>query len=124
LYKRIAGARDDFALRELQVEMIDRFGLLPQQVKNLFAIAALKLRATPMGIRKLELGPNGGRVIFRDKPDVEPMTILRLIQRQPHVYKLEGQDKLRVTMELPGATERLRAAEQLLEALAVKARAA
>ncbi|MGN6312430.1 MAG: transcription-repair coupling factor [Rhodanobacteraceae bacterium] len=124
LYKRIAGARDDFALRELQVEMIDRFGLLPQQVKNLFAIAALKLRATPMGIRKLDLGPNGGRVFFRDKPDIEPMTILRLIQQQPRVYKLDGQNKLRVAMELPGATERLRAAEQLLEALASKAKAA
>jgi transcription-repair coupling factor (superfamily II helicase) len=124
LYKRIAGARDDFALRELQVEMIDRFGLLPAQVKNLFAIAALKLRATPMGIRKLDLGPNGGRVIFRDKPDVEPMTILRLIQKQPRVYKLDGQDKLRVFLELPDAAERLRTAEQLLDALAVKAKAA
>jgi len=124
LYKRIASARDDFALRELQVEMIDRFGLLPQPAKNLFAIAALKLRATPMGIRKLELGPNGGRVIFRDKPDVEPMTILRLIQRQPRVYKLDGQDKLRITLDLPGATERLRVAEELLQALAVKAKAA
>ncbi len=124
LYKRIAGARDEPGLRELQVEMIDRFGLLPAQVKNLFSIAALKLRATPMGIRKLELGPNGGRVIFRDKPDVEPMTILRLIQRQPRTYKLDGQDKLRVTMELPGATERLRAANDLLDALAVKAKAA
>jgi len=120
LYKRIAGARDEFALRELQVEMIDRFGLLPQQVKNLFAIAALKLRATPMGIRKLDLGPNGGRVLFRDMPDIEPMTLLQLIQQQPRVYKLEGQDKLRVTMELPGATERLRAANDLLDALAVK----
>ena len=124
LYKRIAGARDDLALRELQVEMIDRFGLLPTQVKNLFAVAALKLRATPMGIRKLDLGPNGGRVIFRDKPDIEPMTILRLIQRQPRVYKLDGQDKLRIMMELPGAAERLRAAEQLLETLAAKAKAA
>jgi transcription-repair coupling factor (superfamily II helicase) len=124
LYKRIAGARDEFALRELQVEMIDRFGLLPQQVKHLFAIAALKLRATPMGIRKLDLGPNGGRVIFRDKPDIEPMTILRLIQQQPRMYKLDGQDKLRITMELPGATERLRAANDLLDALAVKAKAA
>ena len=124
LYKRIAGARDDFALRELQVEMIDRFGLLPAQVKNLFAIAALKLRATPMGIRKLELGPNGGRVIFRDKPDVEPMTILRLIQQQPRVYRLDGQDKLRITMELPGAAERLRAAEDLLQSLTAKAKAA
>src|SRR5690348_3061907 len=124
LYKRIAGARDDFALRELQVEMIDRFGLLPPQVKNLFAIATLKLRATPMGIRKLDLGPNGGRVIFRDKPDVEPMTILRLIQKQPRVYKLDGQDKLRVFLELPDAAERLRTAEHLLDALAVKAKAA
>ena len=104
--------------------MIDRFGLLPTQVKNLFAVAALKLRATPMGIRKLDLGPNGGRVIFRDKPDIEPMTILRLIQRQPRVYKLDGQDKLRIIMELPGPTERLRAAEQLLETLAAKAKAA
>ncbi len=124
LYKRISGARDEFALRELQVEMIDRFGLLPQQVKNLFAVAALKLRATPMGIRKLDLGPSGGRVVFRDKPDIEPMTILRLIQRQPRTYKLDGQDKLRVTMELPGATERLRAANDLLDALAMKAKAA
>jgi len=124
LYKRIAGARDEHALRELQVEMIDRFGLLPQQVKHLFAIAALKLRATPLGIRKLDLGPNGGRVIFRDKPDIELMTILRLIQQQPRVYKLEGQDKLRVAMELPGASERLRAANDLLDALAVEAKAA
>jgi len=124
LYKRIAGARDDTALRELQVEMIDRFGLLPPQVKNLFAIAALKLRATPLGIKKLELGPNGGRVLFRDKPDVEPMTILRLIQQQPRVYKLDGQDKLRVKMELPDAVERLRVAQELLEMLAVKAKAA
>jgi transcription-repair coupling factor (superfamily II helicase) len=124
LYKRIAGARDELDLRELQVEMIDRFGLLPQQVKNLFAIAALKLRATPLGIRKLDLGPNGGRVVFRDKPDIEPMTILRLIQQQPRVYKLDGQDKLRVTMELAGAAERLRAANDLLDALAAKAKAA
>ncbi|MEO7149467.1 MAG: transcription-repair coupling factor, partial [Rhodanobacteraceae bacterium] len=124
LYKRITGARDDAALRELQVEMIDRFGLLPPRVKNLFAIAALKLRATSLGIRKLELGPTGGRVLFRDKPDVEPMTILRLIQQQPRVYKLDGQDKLRITMELPGATERLRVAGELLEALAVKGNAA
>ncbi|HEY3520452.1 MAG TPA: transcription-repair coupling factor [Rhodanobacteraceae bacterium] len=124
LYKRIAGARDEPALRELQVEMIDRFGLLPQQVKNLFAVAALKLRATPMGIRKLDLGPGGGRMFFRDRPDIEPMTILRLIQQQPCAYKLDGQDKLRITMELPGAIERLRTANDLLDALAVKAKAA
>jgi len=84
LYKRIASARNEEELRELQVEMIDRFGLLPDQVKHLFATTALKLVATPLGIRKLEIGPNGGRVIFRPKPSIEPLTVIRLIQSQPH----------------------------------------
>ena len=120
LYKRISSARNADELRELQVEMIDRFGLLPDQVKHLFATTALKLVATPLGIRKLEIGPNGGRVIFRPKPSIEPLTVIRLIQSQPRVYALDGQDKLRFKMELAGATERLRAANDLLATLGAR----
>jgi len=117
LYKRIASARDEEELRELQVEMIDRFGLLPDPVKNLFAVTQLKLAATALGIRKLELGANGGRVIFRPQPNVEPLTIIKMIQAQPRVYVLDGQDKLRLKMPLEGAAERLRAANDLLSSL-------
>jgi transcription-repair coupling factor (superfamily II helicase) len=117
LYKRIASARNDDELRELQVEMIDRFGLLPDQVKNLFAVTQLKLLATPLGIRKLEVGANGGRVIFRPQPAIEPLTVIRLIQSQPRVFSLDGQDKLKFKMPLEGATERLRAANDLLVTL-------
>ena len=60
LYKRIASASNPQELRELQVEMIDRFGLLPGPAKNLLAVTELKLRTTPLGIRKLEAGPAGG----------------------------------------------------------------
>jgi len=120
LYKRIASARNEDSLRDLQVEMIDRFGLLPDPTKQLFAIAGLKLMATPLGIRKLDFGPNGGRIVFRDKPEVDPMTIIKLVQRLPRVYKLEGQDKLRVTLELPGATERIRSAQDVLVALGAR----
>jgi transcription-repair coupling factor (superfamily II helicase) len=121
LYKRIASARDEDALRELQVEMIDRFGLLPDQVKNLFAVTSLKLRATALGIRKIDLGEHGGRIIFVPQPDIDPLVIIQLIQSQPRVYALDGQDKLRVKMELPGASERLRSARELLDALGRKA---
>ncbi|RDI97964.1 transcription-repair coupling factor [Dyella solisilvae] len=114
LYKRIASARSDEHLRDLQVEMIDRFGLLPDAAKQLFAVAQLKLMATPLGIRKLDFGANGGRITFRDKPEVDPMAIIRLIQSQPRVYKLDGQDKLKVNLELPGATERIRSAQEVL----------
>ncbi|MGA9423358.1 MAG: transcription-repair coupling factor [Rhodanobacteraceae bacterium] len=117
LYKRIASAREEDALRELQVEMIDRFGLLPDAVRNLFAVTRIKLAATPLGIRKLDLGPHGGRVLFRPQPDIDPSSVMRLIQTQPRVYSLDGQDKLRLKMELPGTAERIRAAEELLEKL-------
>lgn len=114
LYKRIASARSEADLRDLQVEMIDRFGLLPTSTKQLFAVASLKLMATPLGIRKLDFGANGGRIIFREKPEIDPMAIIKLIQQLPRVYKLDGQDKLKITLDLPGATERIRSAQEVL----------
>ncbi|GAA0888340.1 transcription-repair coupling factor [Rhodanobacter soli] len=120
LYKRIASARSEDDLRDLQVEMIDRFGLLPGPTKQLFAVASLKLLATPLGIRKLDFGANGGRIVFREKPEVNPMTIIQLIQRQPRVYKLDGQDKLKVILDLPGASERIRSAQELLVTLGAR----
>ncbi|MEO8999909.1 MAG: transcription-repair coupling factor [Rhodanobacter sp.] len=119
LYKRIASARSEDDLRDLQVEMIDRFGLLPDSAKQLFAVASLKLMATPLGIRKLDFGANGGRIVFRgnyevNPPDVDPMLIIKLIQQLPRVYKLDGQDKLKITLDLPGATERIRSAQEVL----------
>jgi transcription-repair coupling factor (superfamily II helicase) len=120
LYKRIASARNEDELRELQVEMIDRFGLLTDPTKQLFSLATLKLMATPLGVRKLDFGPNGGRVTFREKPDVDPMAIIKLVQQQPRVYKLDGQDKLRVILDLPGATERIRTAIDVLVALGAR----
>ncbi len=117
LYKRIASAKDSEALHELQVEMVDRFGLLPDAVKHLFAIAELKLAATTLGIRKLDLGERGGRVLFEAKPDVDPLTIIKLVQSQPRTYQLDGPDKLRIRLDLPDAQSRLRTTRGLLAAL-------
>nr|WP_159015356.1 transcription-repair coupling factor [Lysobacter profundi] len=118
LYKRISSARDSNALRELQVEMIDRFGLLPDPAKHLFAIAELKLQATRLGIRKLDLGPVSGRLQFESKPNVDPMTVIQLIQKQPKHYALDGPEKLRIKLDLPDAASRLQAARGLLASLA------
>ncbi len=120
LYKRIASAKNEDQLRDLQVEMIDRFGLLPEPTKTLFALSSLKLMATPLGIRKLDIGASNGRITFRDKPDVDPMALIRLIQGQPRVYKLDGQDKLKITLDLPGAAERIRAAQEVLVLLGAR----
>ncbi len=117
LYKRISSARDSEALRELQVEMIDRFGLLPDPVKHLFAIAELKLQANVLGIRKLELGENGGRIVFESKPNIDPMAVIQLIQKQPKLYQMDGPDKLRIKHPLPESADRFNAARALLTTL-------
>lgn len=117
LYKRISSARNADELRDLQVEMIDRFGLLPDAAKHLFAIAELKLHATQIGVRKLDLGPSGGRLQFEARPDVDPMTVIQLIQKQPQHYAMDGPDKLRLKLDLPDAAARVQAAKGLLLAL-------
>ncbi|MFN4161757.1 MAG: TRCF domain-containing protein, partial [Stenotrophomonas sp.] len=114
LYKRISSARDTDALRELQVEMIDRFGLLPDPAKHLFAIAELKLQANTLGVRKLELGENGGRIVFEAKPAIDPMAVIQMIQKQPKLYTMDGPDKLRIKHPLPLPEDRFSAARALL----------
>ena len=120
LYKRIASAADDDALRELQVEMIDRFGLLPPATKQLFRITGLKLRAAPLGIRKIEAGPQGGRLWFGTEPNVNPAQIIRLIQTQPERYQLDGQEKLRFMGDFADNETRVEAVHTLLASLAAK----
>ncbi len=120
MYKRIASAENDEALKELQVEMIDRFGLLPEAAKNLFRLTELKFKVLALGIRKLEAGPNGGRILFDKEPRIDPTAVIRLIQTQAKTYKLDGQDKLRFTMDLPEREQRFQAVENLLDLLAIK----
>ncbi|MHC9085548.1 transcription-repair coupling factor [Luteimonas sp. RIT-PG2_3] len=117
LYKRISSARDAEELREMQVEMIDRFGLLPDPAKHLFIVAEMKLLATRLGIHKLDLGEKSGRIQFVDKPNVDPMAVIRLIQGQSQHYRMDGPDKLRITLDLPDAATRINAARGLLTAL-------
>jgi transcription-repair coupling factor (superfamily II helicase) len=113
-YKRIASAENSDELRELQVEMIDRFGLLPEQTRNLFRITELKLKATPLGILKIEMGDSGGRIQFNSEPNIDPMKIITLIQTQSKTYKMDGQDKLRVIQDMPDSESRFAMTELLL----------
>lgn len=119
LYKRISSARDSEELRDLQIEMIDRFGLLPDAVKYLFATAELKLSATALGIRKVDLGEAGGRIVFEAKPSIDPMAVIQLIQKQPRIYSMDGPDKLRIKLPMPEAPDRFAAAKGLLTTLRV-----
>lgn len=116
-YKRIANANSVAELDEIQVEMIDRFGLLPEQLKNLFAISELKLELDKLGIRKLEAGDLGGKIEFGDKPNINPETIIKLIQSGSRKFKLEGATKIRFTLDSHEKIERIALVREILTQL-------
>jgi len=95
LYKRIASCKNNDELDEIQVELIDRFGLLPQATKNLVQIAKLKLKAQKIGIVRIDASENGGSIEFNPTANIDPMMIIALIQAQPTKYKMEGPTKLK-----------------------------
>jgi transcription-repair coupling factor (superfamily II helicase) len=120
MYKRIASVKSETELNELKEEMIDRFGLLPEPVRNLFEISKLKQKARPLGIRKIDLGMNGGRIFFEENASIDPNGIIHLIQSNPSSYKLDGQDKLRIIMDLTDIESRMNILNNLFAEITLK----
>ncbi|MBV9576020.1 MAG: transcription-repair coupling factor, partial [Gammaproteobacteria bacterium] len=116
-YKRIANAKNQLELDDIQVEMIDRFGLLPDALKNLIAITELKQKADTLGITKIEASEKGGKIEFTEKPLIKPETIIKLIQTQSHRFKLEGPTRLRFSLEKHDIKERIQLVYNLIHTL-------
>jgi len=116
MYKRIAHAENRDDLRELQVEMIDRFGLLPDAVKNLVRVTELKLLATPLRVEKIDASVDGARIVFDDEPNIDTGKLIILIQTQARHYKFDGKKTLKITDIIPDK-DRASRIEQLLDTL-------
>lgn len=118
LYKRIAAAPDIDALSTLTEELVDRFGELPLPATNLLAIARLKLAARSLGIRRLDLGADGGYALFETENRVDARQVIKLIQMPQREYRMDGPLKLRVSKDLDDTPERFTFAAELLAKLA------
>lgn len=113
-YKRIASAPDAPALQELQVEIIDRFGLLPPPTRNLFRQAQIRLLAARLGIRKLEGTAGGITVQFGAEPRVDTGALVQLIAADPSRYRFDRQQRFIVQAGLTEDEARFTCVEQLL----------
>ncbi|QIM62455.1 transcription-repair coupling factor [Pasteurellaceae bacterium Orientalotternb1] len=116
-YKRIASADNADALKDLKIELIDRFGLLPEATKNLFHITQLRHLAKGLGLKKVDAGISGGYLEFKPTATPDPMKFLKLIQQDKNGYKFDGPQKFRFIRPLETVTERLQFVSELLERL-------
>ncbi|HET7811286.1 MAG TPA: transcription-repair coupling factor [Steroidobacteraceae bacterium] len=117
MYKRLAAAPDNAAIDALTEEIVDRFGPLPPPATNLLRVARLKLMARAIGIRRLDLGREGGYALFEESNQVDPKAVIRLVQHPDRDYRLEGPLKLRISVETDDDAERFEFAEKFLAGL-------
>lgn len=107
LYKRIASAKTTAELDELKVELIDRFGILPDASRYLLQIAALRQQAQALGIRRIEGNEKGGFIEFSEQNRVDPSHLIGLLQRDPGTYRLDGPSRLKFMKDLSDRPQRI-----------------
>lgn len=116
IYKRLASCTDLESLQDLREELIDRFGLPPQQTQALLACHKLRILAKPLGIVKIDASSETVQLQFSQDTPVEPDVILKLLQKSP-IYRMNGPDKLRVTVQHEHVAPRADFVEGLLKSL-------
>jgi transcription-repair coupling factor (superfamily II helicase) len=98
IYKRLANCDTLEQLEEMQQELIDRFGLLPDATQALFDCHRLRILAKPLGISKVDASSEAIVIQFVPNPPIDPMKIITMIQSKRHI-KMAGQDRLRIELK-------------------------
>lgn len=94
-YKRISNADDKEALTDIRTEMIDRFGTLPDQTKQLFAVHGLRIQAEPLKINKIDANSSSLTLEFAPDTPVDALAIIQLIQKDGQRYRMNGASSIR-----------------------------
>jgi transcription-repair coupling factor (superfamily II helicase) len=116
IYKRLANCQSQDKVDDMQEELIDRFGKLPDAVKALIETHRLRILAKSVGIVKIDAHGEAANLQFMEKPPIDPIKIITLIQKNRHI-KLAGQDKLRIAASMPDLVARVNQVKQTIKQL-------
>jgi transcription-repair coupling factor (superfamily II helicase) len=118
LYRRVSEAEKLADREALASELIDRFGPIPEEAEQLLKVVGIKGLCRESNVAKLDIGPKGAVITFRNDSFNNPMGLIKLMQSRPNDWKLRPDQKLLVKGEWPDAAQRLAAAERIMKDLA------
>ncbi|HEY1876056.1 MAG TPA: transcription-repair coupling factor, partial [Rhizomicrobium sp.] len=118
LYRRLAGIETREDIDRFAAELIDRFGPLPDEVRHLFEIVTIKQLAKQAGVEKIDAGPKGGTIAFRNNAFANPVKLIQFISQHAGIMKVRPDQKIVVTRDWPAPDDRLKGAKALLGQLA------
>ena len=118
LYRRLSGVQDRQEINAFAVELVDRFGQMPEEVRHLLAVLAIKVDCLQAGIEKIDAGPKGAVVAFRNRQFANPEALLAYVSEHQERVKIRPDQTLVFRMKAEDADERLRGAGIIAERLA------
>ncbi|HEY8948770.1 MAG TPA: transcription-repair coupling factor [Rhizomicrobium sp.] len=124
LYRRLAMLEDTTEIERFAAELIDRFGKMPDEVKHLLEIVAIKRLCRIALVEKIEAGPKGATLTFRNSQFPNPMGLVRLINEHQSTMRVRPDQKVVISRDWPTPEMRLKGTQNLLGQLAKIAQAA
>jgi transcription-repair coupling factor (superfamily II helicase) len=117
LYKRLSTMDEDAEIEAFAAELVDRFGSMPDEVEQLLALVRVKALCRRANVDRLEAGPRGIIVSFRDNAFAQPEALMRFLQKQGSLAKVRPDMKIVFMDDLPKPAARLKASSRLLKQL-------
>jgi transcription-repair coupling factor (superfamily II helicase) len=118
LYRRIAGMVTDAEIESFAAELIDRFGPMPEETQHLIAVLGLKLLAKQAGIERIDTGPKGAVLSFRENKFANPEALLTYIGKNARNLKARPDQKLVFTHEWKDSENKIAAMKKLVGEIA------
>jgi transcription-repair coupling factor (superfamily II helicase) len=118
LYKRLADLNEDEAIEAYAAELIDRFGPLPEEVEHLLAIVRIKALCRRANVEKVDVGPKGAVVGFRDNSFANPAGLLGWLQQEGSLGRVRPDQKIVLIRDWEDAERRLKGTATLMNVLA------
>ena len=115
LYRRAASLATQAELEGFAAELVDRFGPSPLDVENFIATLSIKLICKQAGIVRLDAGPKGIVLAFRNNKFANPGALIDHIARHPGRIKLRGDQTLFIAADTGGDAERLAIATKIAQ---------
>jgi transcription-repair coupling factor (superfamily II helicase) len=123
LYRRLSNIEEQKDIDSFAAELIDRFGKLPDEVEQLLQIVSIKRLCRRAAVEKIDAGPKGAVISFRNSTFANPAGLMKLITDSPKTLKVRPDQKIVVIRDWTGVEDRLKGAATVLRRLAELAEA-
>jgi transcription-repair coupling factor (superfamily II helicase) len=116
IYKGLSNCQTEDELQTMQEEIIDRFGPMPDTVRHLIETHRLRIVSQPLGVARIDAGPDAIVLQFVSRPPIDPGRIIQLVQSRRGA-RFAGPDRIRIDTSIPEVAARAGKVRELLQSL-------